>query len=977
MYNIIWIDYFTGEQYRGGQVLNNFDAPLWKLPVFVKVNAIIPMYEPNNNPQDIDRSVRNVEFFATAGENSYTQFEDDGIFIDSDLKESEDKEYGTENHVNYGDHVSTTYKSSVKGDVATFTAEKSTGSYKGYAPEHTTSFVVNVSKEPTSVVVKNGDAALKKVEVKTQEEFDKAQPKDGEFVYFYNAKPNLNYGSSSDATDAVKKEGFSSQEIYADDIKNANALGALINFQSDAFEYVNGSLTKSPYTAGMEDLSVVHSDFVDGKQSVNISFQNRGEQDLYSGTGAVASFQLKAKKAGEVKLPSTAWAMGAQLDYIETVDDGTINYPDAPEPEAGELAMGDFDLTMTNAALPTDDGTNVTQMTQGGTYEPLFDGVEFHDGNSGAGTFEFKWATETDTVSTPVTLHFDLKQNRALDNFEIVNRKDAGGTVAGNGFIKKLEATIFFEDGTEQVFKGGEFDTAAAAYTLTPSAENAAKKVDRVDVNVLETNGSKHLLTISEVNFNYTDQVADVESVVLGDNATTLFVGELSAVQASVMPESIKYNQFEVESSDPSVAGIVTKQVGENVVNFVRGNKPGKATITVRSVLDKTKAATYEVEVKEGVNTSALEAALADARALNAAAYTEESYAKLAEAVKAGEDLLKSGAYTEQQVADATVAIRDAIKGLEVLPIDESKLINTKENKDAVAVTGFSSQCEPQTIEDGLAANVLDYNDQSQWHSDYINSVGMPQYLEFDLGASYDLTGMKFLPRQSGQNGDVFEARVYVADTAEGLKTASPVGTFKFDNNGSVLNDRDQFKEMGFGATGRFVKFEIVHSGGDRADQYASLAEMRFYGTKASETPQADASKLQALVDKIHGENLKAEDYTVETWTKFELALGDAEKTLADPQATQAEIDSQLNALQKAYDGLVKTEVPPVEKPSKDELKDLVAKAEALDATGKTPSPCKRSPMPSPPPRTSLPRTTRPRMRSRLRTTSSPPRSTA
>ncbi len=77
---------------------------------------------------------------------------------------------------------------------------------------------------------------------------------------------------------------------------------------------------------------MVLSDFVDGKQSVNISFQNRGEQDLYSGTGAVASFQLKAKKAGEVKLPSTAWAMGAQLDYIETVEDGTINYPDAPEP---------------------------------------------------------------------------------------------------------------------------------------------------------------------------------------------------------------------------------------------------------------------------------------------------------------------------------------------------------------------------------------------------------------------------------------------------------------------------------------------------------------------------------------------------------------------------------------------------------------------------------------------------------------------
>ena len=1322
--NTIWVDYFTGEQYRGGQVLNNFEAPLWKLPVFVKANAIIPMYEPNNNPQDIDRSKRNVEFFATVGENSYTQFEDDGIFIDSDLKESKDEAYGTENHVNYGGHVSTTYKSNVKGDKATFTAEKSTGTYKGYKPEHTTSFVVNVSEEPKSVVAKNGASELKKVEVTSQTEFDKAEPKAGEFVYFYNEHPNLNYGASSEATDQVKGENFSKQEIlttpklyvkfaktdvqknvqtlevsgfkndgkldanvendklqvpvlktpteengdltptsfrlswdaiegatsyelmidgtinsvpagtpeepittlnvadqaynsthkvkirqrtaegfskwseeitvvtlkdpwrntptpvsaefaggvwanssayvemqafnhsyldgkmfhsgndkaegqamtidygqaykfdklgywprtdlkegqtvcsgtvlkmkvetsldgvhwtdcgtstwentiepkeftfdkpafgryvrltpvdtnngyftalelamykvdgssafevgslvgdgkvtdadyqhlkgncigrenrapldtdwsshiapngadfnlneaydaydmaftmskldggtsktekvkgnivvvpskaevkkgdvitvdlYADDIKNANALGALIHFQGDAFEFVNNSLTKSPYTAGMEDLSVVHSDFVDGKQSVNISFQNKGERDLYSGSGAVASFQLKAKKDGKVELPSTAWAIGPQLDYIETVDNGEISYPEAPKPQSGELAMGDFNLTMTNKALPTDDGTNVTQMTQGGKYDPLFDGVEFHDGGAGSGVFEFKWSATSDIVSLPVQLHFDLKNNRVLDNVQIVNRKDSVGTVGGNGFIKKLEATMVFEDGTQQTFKGDEFDTAKDVYTLTPSAENAGKKVDRVDVNILEANNGPHMLTISEINFNYTNPVEDVESVELGDNATSLFVGELSQVKATVRPDSLNYNQFKVESSDPAVASIVTKQVGDDVVNFVRGNKAGKATITVKSVLDESKTASYEVEIKEGVNTSALEEALAEARGMNPAAYTEDSYAKLAEAVKAGEELLKSGKYTDKDIADATMAIRKAIKGLEALPIDESKLINTEEHKDIVKVAGFSSQCEPETLEDGLASNSLDYNDQSYWHSNYSTSVGMPQYLEYDLGSTYDLSGIKFLPRQNGQNGDIFEARVYVADTAEGLKTASPVGTFKFDNNGTTLNARDEFKEMGFGATGRFVKFEIVHAGGDAADQYASLSEVRFYGTEAEEPSVADKAELQTLVDKINGENLKAEDYTEETWTKFELALGDAEKTLADPEATQVEVDSQRDALQKAYDGLVKTEVPPVEKPSKDELKDLVAKAEALDTTGKTP----------------------------------------
>jgi len=45
-----WYDYFTGQAYRGGQVLNAFDAPQWKLPVFVREGAIIPMNNASNNP---------------------------------------------------------------------------------------------------------------------------------------------------------------------------------------------------------------------------------------------------------------------------------------------------------------------------------------------------------------------------------------------------------------------------------------------------------------------------------------------------------------------------------------------------------------------------------------------------------------------------------------------------------------------------------------------------------------------------------------------------------------------------------------------------------------------------------------------------------------------------------------------------------------------------------------------------------------
>ena len=44
-----WIDYFTGDLYQGGRVINNYEAPLWKLPFFIKQGAILPMAEAHNN----------------------------------------------------------------------------------------------------------------------------------------------------------------------------------------------------------------------------------------------------------------------------------------------------------------------------------------------------------------------------------------------------------------------------------------------------------------------------------------------------------------------------------------------------------------------------------------------------------------------------------------------------------------------------------------------------------------------------------------------------------------------------------------------------------------------------------------------------------------------------------------------------------------------------------------------------------------
>ena len=72
-----WVDWFTGACYEGNRVINNFAAPLWKLPVFVRRGAIIPMTNPHNNPSQQNRSSRAFLIYPS-GHTEFTAYDDDG-----------------------------------------------------------------------------------------------------------------------------------------------------------------------------------------------------------------------------------------------------------------------------------------------------------------------------------------------------------------------------------------------------------------------------------------------------------------------------------------------------------------------------------------------------------------------------------------------------------------------------------------------------------------------------------------------------------------------------------------------------------------------------------------------------------------------------------------------------------------------------------------------------------------------------------
>ncbi|MGL5317687.1 MAG: TIM-barrel domain-containing protein, partial [Bacteroidales bacterium] len=165
-----WVDYFTGETYAGNTIVNSFDVPLWKIPVFIKQGAIIPMTNPNNNPGQIRKDLRMYDLYPY-GESSFTEYDDDGL---------------TQSYI-YGEGSETKIFSSESNGNVSIQIDPTTGSFKDMETAKTTWFRVNLSEQPKAVTAKIGG---KKVKLSPVQSIDQLETSDN--VYFYEAQPNMN-----------------------------------------------------------------------------------------------------------------------------------------------------------------------------------------------------------------------------------------------------------------------------------------------------------------------------------------------------------------------------------------------------------------------------------------------------------------------------------------------------------------------------------------------------------------------------------------------------------------------------------------------------------------------------------------------------------------------------------------------------------------------------------------------------------------
>lgn len=186
-----WVDYFTGNVYAGGRIINNYAAPLWKLPVLIKRGAIIPVHKSTRNPSEMDPKMRAYEVYPM-GISSFTEYDDDAR---------------TQAYLR-GESTATKVVSNLdeKGNL-TVTVEPTEGNFEGFEKQKSTLLTVFCSQAPVKVAAKIGGKKVSLNEVNT--------------YAAWKSTPNSYYYGQNDEDEYMKAPALMVNVAETDVVSNA------------------------------------------------------------------------------------------------------------------------------------------------------------------------------------------------------------------------------------------------------------------------------------------------------------------------------------------------------------------------------------------------------------------------------------------------------------------------------------------------------------------------------------------------------------------------------------------------------------------------------------------------------------------------------------------------------------------------------------------------------------------------------------
>lgn len=332
-------------------------------------------------------------------------------------------------------------------------------------------------------------------------------------------------------------------------------------------------------------------------------------------------------------------------------------------------------------------------------------------------------------------------------------------------------------------------------------------------------------------------------------------------------------------------------------------------------------------------------------------AFTEESLANLDYVVSTIRYDLPA---SMQDVVDGYE--KALVKALNDLEIYKESNVNYVDNRTVKATACSKNGSEGPD-------KAIDGNKNTIWHTNYSgeDKCGQnPHWIDFEMKEPTAVSGLTYTPRANGGNGNLTNYEIKVSDDGKNY-TSVATGTLaddakekeiKFNEEVTTKHIRVIYKGShgGFGSAAEF----LIHRAGVAADVeglnalIADAKAMKNEGYTAetwdalqakiaeaeelakSENPDANdvevmkkelRKAMTSLVLEGKGETndgkddlrkavekyskYDEKDFTAESWKAFAEALADAEKVLADKNATEKQITDALNALEKAADALV------------------------------------------------------------------------
>lgn len=205
--------------------------------------------------------------------------------------------------------------------------------------------------------------------------------------------------------------------------------------------------------------------------------------------------------------------------------------------------------------------------------------------------------------------------------------------------------------------------------------------------------------------------------------------------------------------------------------------------------------------------------------------------------------------------------------------------------------TGMTATAGSQhsaTGNEGPASNVLNDSRNQIWHTRY-DDDNAPEgrskhYVTINLGATYLVSGLKYLPRSGSNNGTITKYQVEVSTDGENF--------YPYARGEWAKNGNEKLASFAYGPVpATHVRLRALDTG----DKWATAAAIRIIGSSQTEGAADRAALVQNLVK--YGEYAER---LSDIYPTLAQALEDAEAIALDASATQEQINSALTVLTEA-----------------------------------------------------------------------------